>query len=1135
MKRLLALVLTVALSCLSLPAFATQDDRPTDNNPLVGSGEYARTLNDLLQAGDYTEGRVLARVTDEFAPRATYSNDAAWSTSDLYSFASNPTAATARTRALAPADRVVLIESSTLTTAELLQSLADTPGVLLAQPDYVYQREEPTVVPAPEALPASAAPTQATTNDPLLEDQWQLTSTNSAPGATNARELWSQKDVLNTKLPEVVVAVIDTGVDYTNPDLADVMWENPGNIGLEGEHGYDVADHDPDPMDDFDGHGTHVAGIIAARANNHEGGAGVAPNAKIMALRADSGEGFLDSNVIAAYSYIKTAVEREERVVAINNSWGSEASSILMSNVIDDLYQNYGVVSICASGNTTTNNDLVLDFPSYSPSEGVISVNAVDRQGSLTSFSSYGAMSTDIAAPGDSILSTYLEPLGMMEVENSKLTLLSDGFESNSGIFSLSAGGSANPSVERIEDEGAGEASAGGSIRWIFEGAHAGQVAELVLSSAPGEIQHALEAMGKTPDDIRYLALNAKVTDSLQSNYSRLLRVFVASSDKDNPWIEITPETNYYARYGTWETAVAPLSDDARRVIDWENLSIKFTRTLVASDEGQRVEFEMDDVSLLAGLSPYKYLSGTSMATPVVTGAYALMAGLFPTEKPSEWRARILGGVVRSDELAGTCTSDGSLDLMRAATNPYPVVDALEMTHDGSLSATVRGSWFGENPGRVLLDGEELKVSSWTPHTIAIELPASLSSQMRYVQVVRSDGETGRRSVLVSTQEEFASYENLPVPCLEDFGLMVLSQDTNWQLASAGGKLYATTNNLQRSSTNEWFYGLLVFDPQTRTWSVDETLDRAGVKDFLLTSYNNSLYLLETEPFKLYRYDPVTQTLSDSLDCDAALRALGYDSQLPLSGSLACDGQFVGILGSVDGNRVPSGQITLLDITTGQVTSLPSSLQARSAPAACFVDGELFVMAGNESGSAGSLVNSFERLQNGAWVSAPLPSSITPYQSGSAAMAFLPAGASIAGVSTPYERVVLAGLTTEDLSGSDTYVYDPAADTWQALPERLSASKISLMNGVVSGDAFYVLGQDTMTHETVFRRLSFERAPGEQSSAGEEGETEPLLPPSPLAPTGDPTAGAIFALALAALASAAVSVFTLRRKEYREG
>lgn len=177
----------------------------------------------------------------------------------------------------------------------------------------------------------------------------------------------------------------------------------------------------------------------------------------------------------------------------------------------------------------------------------------------------------------------------------------------------------------------------------------------------------------------------------------RLLRVSVHGID--GSWIDLTPES--FGTGGAIPLSLrVPIPKDKRDEINWDEFSFKLERTFTSFDDGMDLDFFFDNVALVSDVAPYVYMDGTSMAAPVVTGSCALLAGLFPNDGAEQLRARILGGVKRADALAGTCTSDGQLDVVRAATDPYPVVDALEPAADGTLEATVRGSWFGEDRGR---------------------------------------------------------------------------------------------------------------------------------------------------------------------------------------------------------------------------------------------------------------------------------------------------------------------------------------------------------------------------------------------------------------------------------------------------
>lgn len=194
----------------------------------------------------------------------------------------------------------------------------------------------------------------------------------------------------------VLVAVVDSGVDYGHEDLRDNMWED----GL-GHHGYNFIEKDYDPMDDF-GHGTHCAGIIAACAGNGKGISGVAPHARIMAVKSldEDGSG---SDVQLAEGVI-FAVENGADV--ISNSWGSTEPSSLMIDTMNYAF-NYGCVVVVSAGND--NSDASGKTPANI--ECVITVAAVDQADGRSSFSNYGEL-VDVAAPGGAdIEDEYLQAL----------------------------------------------------------------------------------------------------------------------------------------------------------------------------------------------------------------------------------------------------------------------------------------------------------------------------------------------------------------------------------------------------------------------------------------------------------------------------------------------------------------------------------------------------------------------------------------------------------------------------------------------------------------------------------------------------------------------------------------------------
>ncbi|MBN9119279.1 MAG: S8 family serine peptidase [Planctomycetes bacterium] len=239
-------------------------------------------------------------------------------------------------------------------------------------------------------------------NDPSYGPLYGMT-TISAPAA------WDK----TTGNSGFVVAVIDTGVDYTHPDLAANMWRNPGEIagnGIDDDHdgfvddvyGADFANNDGNPMDD-NGHGTHVSGTIGAVGNNGVGVAGVNWSVQIMALKflSASGSGYT-SNAVRALDY---AVAHGAKVS--NNSWGGGGADPTLAAAIGRA-QAAGHIFVAAAGNSGQNIDSVASYPaSYIQTyNNVVTVAATDSNDALASFSNYGATSVTLAAPGVGILST---------------------------------------------------------------------------------------------------------------------------------------------------------------------------------------------------------------------------------------------------------------------------------------------------------------------------------------------------------------------------------------------------------------------------------------------------------------------------------------------------------------------------------------------------------------------------------------------------------------------------------------------------------------------------------------------------------------------------------------------------------
>ena len=289
------------------------------------------------------------------------------------------------------------------TVADAVAMFSANPDVLYAEPDFKVHATD--VVP----------------NDPRFVDgsQWALNNAGQSGGTSGddigAEAAWG----ITTGTGLVTVAVLDTGIDYTHPDLAGNIWTNVGEIPGNGKdddgdgfiddvYGYDFANNDGDPIDD-DGHGTHVAGTIGAVGNNGIGIAGIAWNVKLMAVK------FLDSrgvgDVSGAIKGLNFAVAHGATIS--NNSYGADGYSKAFADAIKAAGK-AGHIFVAAAGNGGEDHvgDDLDKNPSYPAGyatdiDNVISVAATDRNDRLTAWSDFGAKSVTLAAPGASIVSTY--------------------------------------------------------------------------------------------------------------------------------------------------------------------------------------------------------------------------------------------------------------------------------------------------------------------------------------------------------------------------------------------------------------------------------------------------------------------------------------------------------------------------------------------------------------------------------------------------------------------------------------------------------------------------------------------------------------------------------------------------------
>jgi subtilisin family serine protease len=256
----------------------------------------------------------------------------------------------------------------------------------------------------------------AVPNDPMFAEQWALNNEGQNGGKSKADisavEAW--KKTKGSK--KVVVAVLDTGVDYNHQDLATNMWFRPENIPayedaelgtINDINGFDADANLQDPMDD-NGHGTHCAGVIGAEGDNSEGIAGVNWEVQIMPLKFLSRGGFGSTkNAIEAINYVIDRKRAGVNIRIVSNSWGSTAKSKALGDVIKVAGEE-GILFIAAAGNDGSDNDKRPHYPSNYDLPNMVSVAALDRNDNLAGFSNFGIKTVHVAAPGKDIMSTWI-------------------------------------------------------------------------------------------------------------------------------------------------------------------------------------------------------------------------------------------------------------------------------------------------------------------------------------------------------------------------------------------------------------------------------------------------------------------------------------------------------------------------------------------------------------------------------------------------------------------------------------------------------------------------------------------------------------------------------------------------------
>jgi subtilisin family serine protease len=517
---------------------------------------------------------------------------------------------------------------------DVLAKLRGNPLVEYAEPNYILR-----------AL--------ATPNDPQFNQLWGLHNTGQTGGTQDADidapEAWD----IHTGSPEVVIAVIDTGVVCNHPDLndgsKDNIWANDselngapgidddGNGYVDDVYGWDFVGEDSDPTDYY-AHGTHVAGTIAAIGNNAAGITGVNWLASIMPLRIFGAFGYGDTaKAIEAITY---AADNGAHV--INASWGEGGFSQALYDAIS--YANdKGCLFVASAGNSSDDNDINPFYPASFDLPNIISVAATEHNDNLAWFSNFGATSVDVAAPGVNVLSSI--PFLGLGPENQ---VLDESFES--GLGNWTHGG--------INDF------------WDLTEALSASPTHSLTDTPGGDYLDRTESAIVHNTSLNLLDKFAVLEYQLRYDLASGDYVYIGATINGAGFLPLY-DLNFDGRFsgssgGLFEphiNSVSPFGDLSNDI----NLGFHLSSDASSEDDGVYI----DDVILktrdlmITGYGYFPY-AGTSMAAPHVSGLAGLILARYPGITLDELKDRILNGVDILASLNGKVVTNGRINAYKS-------------------------------------------------------------------------------------------------------------------------------------------------------------------------------------------------------------------------------------------------------------------------------------------------------------------------------------------------------------------------------------------------------------------------------------------------------------------------------------
>lgn len=689
---------------------------------------------------------------------------------------------------------------------------------------------------------------------------------------------WDKNSSISENGNEVVVAVIDSGINYDHPDLKNQMWEASSELISKiggGKYGFNPSNKlipngreytEEDPMDDY-GHGSHCAGIIAGEWKNG-GISGLSDSIKLMAVKVMDNSGLcLTDSIIKGLEYVAKAIENGVNVRAVNISIGLSKVDKAIFDALTKLSE-YNAVICCASGNNSIDRSSDSSgFVRLGNIPGLLRINASDRYGKPADFTNYGKYETDIFAPGTEILSSTCRESSSVIIGYSSPATDSSGKEYFSD-FDDGTYGFLVPDYEFFAQNG------------VTIG-----IEENIGTDGSSALHIHRNSTGEDGIfEIRFFADLTALEEEMEKSNDFSFGFNVKSADGGDCIVS--------AGFGDKSVRIGGRNEHIRsemwiqrdrycKFTDNENYEfapfvIRFEDTTDCND------FFLDDFIISNDLKDYVFYDGTSMSAPVVTAEAAVLSSVFPDDCPEKTAARITASAKTADntgdetllDLKDMCKSGGIASLCNALDESTYVPVLRRCVSEGDRTLRLEGYFFGEKGEipEVTVNGEKAENVSAVSGSfgemqyVTVTLPQSITGPKAEFILTNSSDLSGRGAFATCISE--GMFEDMPLP--EDNG----SEDNEMFYSSEvcclcgiGNCIYCFVKPSETEYPEYIGLAMFCFDPLTKEnngWrriaipgTVTDVYFRPAVhkeKIYL------SVYEEEHEYFELYSFDPKTDS-----------------------------------------------------------------------------------------------------------------------------------------------------------------------------------------------------------------------------------------------------------------------------------